>query len=498
MSAPRWLNSREIERRIVIRGDLVLETPARLGNGDADALVDMPLLLDAVSGAPLLTGASVAGALRSYLRQRELGYWAQDEKQSPLETTLFGYQQGDNGEQSWLIVDDALGVSPPPPPPANAAPAAGNAAPRRPRVELRDGVAIDPETRTADDKKKYDFEALQAGTRFPLRLEVLIRAAERDQVVRAVALALQGFERGEIPIGGSKRRGLGQCRVAQWTVIDYVLTDPQRLVAWLDGDESGEKVDGKIAPLLGLAAEPTDDKRKSFELKATFALDGSLLIRSAPMRKGEPDFVHLRSRRGDELKSILSGTSLAGALRARALRIARTVATTPATGDHFVDEMFGPRIDDSVPVEARAKPAASRLMAAETEIEKPLHLVQTRVKIDRFTGGAFPTGLFSEEPVFSQAGTEVCISLELHGPCKGQIGLLLLLLKDLWLGDLPLGGESSVGRGRLKGQKATLTCRQGATTEAWTIEANGAGLTITGKADTLQGYVDDFIKEVAP
>jgi len=35
-------------------------------------------------------------------------------------------------------------------------------------------------------------------------------------------------------------------------------------------------------------------------------------------------------------------------------------------------------------------------------------------------------------------------------------GLLLLLLRDLWTGDLPLGGESSVGRGRLKGRSATL------------------------------------------
>ena len=34
--------------------------------------------------------------------------------------------------------------------------------------------------------------------------------------------------------------------------------------------------------------------------------------------------------------------------------------------------------------------------------------------------------------------------------------MLLLLLKDLWTGDLPLGGESSIGRGRLRGLEAKL------------------------------------------
>jgi hypothetical protein len=39
---------------------------------------------------------------------------------------------------------------------------------------------------------------------------------------------------------------------------------------------------------------------------------------------------------------------------------------------------------------------------------------------------------------------------------NAQVGLLLLVLKDLWTGDLPIGGESSVGRGRLRGVEATI------------------------------------------
>ena len=55
---------RYITERWVVTGKLVLETPAHFGNGDADPLTDMPLLVDETSGAPLLhgDGASAMGA----------------------------------------------------------------------------------------------------------------------------------------------------------------------------------------------------------------------------------------------------------------------------------------------------------------------------------------------------------------------------------------------------------------------------------------------------
>ena len=58
-----------LSKRIVITGTLVLDTPAHFGNGDAEGLTDMPLLYDPLDGSPLLTGASIAGALRNYLRE---------------------------------------------------------------------------------------------------------------------------------------------------------------------------------------------------------------------------------------------------------------------------------------------------------------------------------------------------------------------------------------------------------------------------------------------
>lgn len=82
MDNSHWLKSREIVDRIIIRGSLILETPTYFGAGDHDELVDIPLAVDPLEGKTLLTGASLAGALRSYLREYEHGYGQQGDKKN--------------------------------------------------------------------------------------------------------------------------------------------------------------------------------------------------------------------------------------------------------------------------------------------------------------------------------------------------------------------------------------------------------------------------------
>jgi len=76
------------------------------------------------------------------------------------------------------------------------------------------------------------------------------------------------------------------------------------------------------------------------------------------------------------------------------------------------------------------------------------------VAIDRFTQGVVPTALFDEQPY---VGGTVHLRFELRNPRDGEIGLLLLVLKDLLTGQLPIGGTSSVGRGVLVGRRMTMT-----------------------------------------
>jgi hypothetical protein len=81
------------------------------------------------------------------------------------------------------------------------------------------------------------------------------------------------------------------------------------------------------------------------------------------------------------------------------------------------------------------------------------------------------------------------LRLSIRNPEDCQIGLLLLLLKDLWTSDLPLGGTSSIGRGRLAGKLATLTYQRGPTEETWNIRFSGDRLTIEGDRQKLEDFV---------
>jgi CRISPR/Cas system CSM-associated protein Csm3 (group 7 of RAMP superfamily) len=457
---------RGVVERVEIQGKLVLETPAHLG-GESEGLTDMPLLRDARDGqTPLLTGTSIAGALRNYLHEYLEGY-RQPIKAQEQASQLFGEVTGKASVQSWLLVDDALGS------------AAG--------VELRDGVALDPKTRTAEEGKKFDIELLQAGTTFPLSFELLLTNDNRD-LLSLLALALRGLERGEIGLGSRKRRGLGQCRVEGWRVRCYRLTGPKELVAWLERDDSGEETGAHIAELLKVDLTAFEDQRQAFVLDGTFELAGSLLIRSGSGAAADPDMVHLRSYRAGGEIPVLSGTSLAGALRARAQRIANTIHRREK-GQTLINEMFGRRIRSS-----KDKPTGSWVVTRETEVQGTKDLVHGRVKIDRFTGGAYPQALFFQQPVFGGDGSQVRLQLELRQPRTHEIGLLLLVLKDLWTGDLPLGGESSVGRGRLQGKRATLTLkgREKMTWELGQRDDGGLAFGGDGQSEELEAYVAAF------
>lgn len=458
---------RKITERVLIKGTLVLETPMHLGNGDADALTDMPLLLDTVTGKPLLTGTSIAGALRAHVREVEHGYGGKEQANDRAER-LFGTVRSGESFQSWLLVDDAVGE------------VTG--------IEIRDGVAIDAVTRTAEDRKKFEIELFQAGTRFEISLELLISEENQGAVLlRTLALALHGLEKGEIGLGMRKHRGLGQCRVTEWRVRHYKFTRPIGLLNWLEDDPVNERSGTSIYEVLQVTRD-LSDAREYFALDATFGLEGSLLIRSSSGVPDDPDMMHLQFYRDGESVPVLSGTSLAGAIRARARRIANTLLPE-AEAKILVNSMFGPRIKGS-----EDEPAGSRVVTYETEVEGNLDLVQNRVKIDRFTGGAYPQALFSQQPLFGGPDSEIRIRLDLRQPKPSEIGLLLLVLKDLWTGDLPLGGESSVGRGRLAGRTAILTYRKRDQSTTWKLsqDADGRLHFDDGIAQDLEGYVKDF------
>lgn len=475
---PRNRNQRHIIERIIIKGNLVLDTPTCFGSGNNDGDTDLEILRDSIEDKALLMGSSIAGALRNYLREYQNGYNAIDA------SILFGGQRSDDdGDQSPLIINDAFSSE-------------------TIRVELRDGVKINSITRTAEDGAKYDLEFLEAGTQFPLYFELLVddKQHDRTRLIQELAISLQGLETGEIRLGIKKHRGFGRCHVEKWQVWQFDLRNHEQRIQWLNfphwepGFLKSHPTHDNIAKALGvtLSEKEIEDKRQHLTITAKFTLASPLLIRSGQASTDTaPDVVHLKSQRNGELKSILSGTALTGVLRHRGERIINTIAANPGANTNIINDIFG-FVDEET---KNAK--ASRLVVDEVEINDTTDLIQNRIAIDRFTGGALHGALFNEQPIFGNEKTNLEIKLTLRQSKDAEIGLLLLLLKDLWTGDLPVGGTSSIGRGRLQGREATITHND----KTWKISQPSPMESLVienSEKEDLEKFVTALHQEVTP
>lgn len=460
----RWRgeNSQKIQKRIVVEGNLVLKTPAHFGNGDNNEQTDMTLLIDERTRQPLLPGASIAGALKAYLElcQSDTGLIYQ----------IFGSEDDKIG-QSALIVHDAYAEGPA-------------------SFEIRDGVRLDEASRTARHDALYNLSYWQAGTVFPLRFELLITdGRDYNQLLVGFVTALEGLREGGITLGARKKRGFGEVSVDHWRVRIYDFKQVEDLLDWLETGDEPLSTSYEADLVTYFNVQPLPPEHDLFAINAYFAMPHSLLIRSnrvVDSSRLPPDMFQLESTRNGTIQPVISGTTLAGVLRARAHKIA-SLCLGKSRADELINGMFGTEVSDR-------GSTAGRIRTYETVVENAVdNLVQTRVSIDRFTGGARDTALFTERPLFGRDETVINLKVDLYEATEAEIGLLLLVLKDLWTSDVVIGGERSVGRGRLEGVKADLTVPMDERFETYSIEQVGGVLIVDDSwVDDLQYFVDKF------
>lgn len=459
---------RPVVARWVITADLVLESPAHLGGGTGD-VADMVLLRDTRDGRPLLPGTSIAGALRSHLADVLGGYRSGEDKRV---ARLFGASRSDEvDEQSPVIIFDSLGV-----------------VPEDHAIEIRDGVQIEAASGTAEDRKKFDAEVLPAGTRFPLRFELIASDSGAEaELVNLLVTALSGLASGDVTLGARRSRGFGALRTESWRAVRHDLSSRHGWLGWLlsDGEvpiaQDIERANNARAACLrawpGLHVVDYGDQRRRVVIDAELASRGGLLVRSAPTGPDAPDAAHLQSAG----RSVLPGTSLAGVLRMQALRIARLARADAGDPDQWIDRLFGPRMEGVTGMGSQAL-RASRLRVSESLVEQGTRMRPARVRIDRFTQGVVPGALFDEEP---EHDARVRVRLELRDPQPGEKGLLFLLLKDLLDGDLSIGGTSAVGRGVFTG--TARVCLE---------DGKSIRLDLTGLSDDEIAVIDREIHEL--
>ena len=503
MTTTESKNDYRIIRRLYARGKWKLESVAHFG-GDETGMTDMSLLQDE-NANPFIPGTSIAGAARSFLAQRCLP-WDKYRKgrETPTLKRLFGGDMRQQRQQSERHKDNMSALI------------VADAHCKQASTSIRDGVRVDVQLGSAATGAKFDVEVVERGTEFTLNLECIIRQGDDgDALADLFLLILQAFQRGDIRLGARTRRGYGKGKVESWKVRDLQMNNPEDVMAWLrQAIWSCAETALVLSPLQSEAsiflvhpqhrsesnlAVPLlpPDQRRYFQIEADFALCTSLLIRSSPAEVDAPDMVHLQSAG----QPVIPGTSFAGAFRHRAVLIANTLGWKPRKTPDYEDadpvcDMFGPVHEQDHDPRQQSELWASRIWIEEKLVKNVESRWQHRVAIDRFTGGSLEGALFNEKPVYpmplgnlaQKASTpNLRLTLTLEEPEDAEIGLLLLTLRDFWQGHAALGGETSNGRGTLRGVKALLRLKRAPSsdTEVWEFSRKDDNISLRLKSPAL-------------
>lgn len=430
--------------KILLEGTLILDAPLLIGTGltapGTKHETDTQILKDKHE-RPFIPGTSLAGVLRALL----------DEETAAL---LFGsVVRGEKtgGSQSAIDVEDVLLEDA--------------------SVVVRDGVGIADFARTSLKGRKYNYEAVERGAKGTLRMTVTVRHAHEGKGLPKAVQTLADRLAAGVRIGALTAKGFGKASAADIRISSYDFSDFDDVRRWLFREDAKHISHG--------SREAGRKRAGVFSVDAAFAIRRSLIVRENDVdeKAAEKKVKSQQKRSGKDF--LIPGTSLKGALRHRALEIL-TILKKPASA---LDDLMGCSTD--------ALRRKSRFLVDEIYFKKGVTpKAHARNRLDCFTGGTVDSVLFTDEPVWQEKKGEATLRLhyEIQDYAPWEAGLALYLLRDLWQGAIPLGGESSVGRGILEGVSATISFGEE------TCEIGAAGAVDEATATRLEDFAEALRK----
>lgn len=385
----------------------------------------------------------------------------------------------------------------------------------------RHGVGIDRTTGAASDGALYEHEFLPRGTKFDIRItaegrddetmgrdqsEGIPGPAPSDTVKKLLEFIVDVLTSGAVCLGGRTGSGQGTIQVIEPKLRRTgKTTDAGALTAPADVLDAliGEDEEGTPIPLErgGWSfEEPARIKITWWSPTGIFVAEDEKLTKQRKAlkeaenrKKGIDEEVHevvypLRdpSEEWENAQLLIPGTSIRGALRSRASRIARTILAARSELEPFTSQDIHEQI--------AAEPNLVRYMFGSTKYRGALtvhdclstdcgKLIEvTHNAIDRWTGGVIDGGLFTEAVYLGTHWEPIKIEVDsgqlrrnVKTECAGKNisnetideharaswCLLCLALAELSAGTLPLGGKTTRGLGQVEVTSITLSHTDG-------------------------------------
>jgi CRISPR/Cas system CSM-associated protein Csm3 (group 7 of RAMP superfamily) len=473
--------ARDTTTRLTLTGVLKCRTPLHVGGFGDDPDTDLPLARDGL-GRCYIPGTSLAGALRQWCA-RAFG--------TDAVRAAWGFQDGDAGHASFVTVDDLYVED------AQLIP------------EVRDGVGIDRRSGVAAEHIKYDRSVLPRGTVLKgFALTADVRTQDADLALAMIAGLRKALEAARIRLGAAKTRGLGKIALLSGAQLGRVETNRREGIFQLLGGISDEVTETDISEAR---RAPPAKSNPRLDIRIDWQPDGPLMVKAGFDGIAVDVLPLVCGTAPGAVSPVLPGSSIKGALRTRAEQIVCTLLDIEPSADRsprwrflddtlvpLVNEVFGTRggtenpttrekrrgryrhgnddesrlglaalgVDDCY-AEAALSADAWRHIATAPD-EKSLRAARAtgpvkswqqafHVAIDRWTGGAAESFLYTvlEPHALSWEQIEMTVDLE-RTPAAG-VTLLLLVLRDLAAGRLPLGFAVNRGMGAVTVKSVRIT-----------------------------------------
>ena len=467
----------KIAGRLFIYADLRLLSPLLIGQGETyeEGGVDIKVLKDK-EGSPYIPGTSLAGILREKLAQYNNG---------KLMDYLFGSDEVDDSEtagcqSSINILDVPL---------------------QKAEIQVRDGIRIDTITGVVAEHAKYDFEVVERGAGGKLTIEMILRNVHinaetgqiRDDIAQGLSMVAGVLQNG-FEAGAKTTVGLGKIGCENIKLYYYDFHKKEAVKAWLTGAKQNP---AKSEFLYQLPETKWEQDQEKMIVDVDLSLRSSLLVRN---------YVFKGQDKADKISAIpmeskgeylIPGTSVKGVLRNHAAYILRRLGIAEEEAINMLDGLMGYMPKEGAGAEEKNTKIKSRFLVKEVIFSKKSQgisaFAQRRNRIDRFTNGTVDAALFATKPLWKNGnGAPVHVHFEIEQCNKNgnwEAGLALFLLKDLCTGNIAIGGEKSIGRGTLQGEKAIIQFAN----KTW--ELDGKGTAVQGDAAELERMAANLIEK---
>jgi len=404
---PLWLE---------ITGTLVPEGPFRIGASDQlDLYSDMPVLrYDGRHGLPWFPGSSIRGVLRAHLLREHSLLLVREAAVKALfgDSGVHGSNQQSPKMGRLRVLDSIL-----------------TGAVSGKFSEVRDHVKINPEWGAAADRLKFDAEVmLKSQWKFPLHILYEGPAPRDEEDMILLGEILHGLKQGLIRIGGRSGVGMGRFKLKEGVAIRlFDRSTREGLSDWLRyrlGDQNSGKLMSYEFPICPserpqVAPPPALPPWHHLCFELALHCEGPFLVKSAVRgQKPNPDAQPVTTGDG---AFYLPGSSLRGALRAHAYRIAHS----QRAGEESWLRLFG-SVKDS-------RTGRKGLLEVQDGTVSGDELVSSdHVAIDRITQGAAGRAKFDDQALDSPE-IRVVLSARFTDDAEdiASIALLLLVLRDL-------------------------------------------------------------------